>query len=216
MTGYEKWYRPHYGDVFPIGDAYQQGIEWMNRIDDEIMGGIGCSPEDGGLLAEMVYRAGNSDHLELGTLFGATAILAAIIKREFDFDGQVFCVDNFGFLRDEYPVGPDLVLENAARFDVDERLTIIKGDTYPLPVDVGHHVGRDGNFGSTYIDAAHDFASCQRDWISVKDMSNAVAFHDYDMEHMGVVSALRNAMQEPGWWLVHLSHHTAILERIVM
>jgi hypothetical protein len=101
------------------------------------------------------------------------------------------------------------VLENASKFGVEKRITILEGNTYPLPPDIVEKY-----WGSSYIDAAHDFASCQRDWLSVKDISNAVAFHDYDIRHMGVVSALRNAMQEPGWWLVHLSHHTGIMERI--
>jgi hypothetical protein len=206
----QRWTRPYYPPAFPLGPGYEFGLEAAREIARDMIGGPGCSEYDSALLAEMVYRAGHADHLELGTFYGTTAILVAMVKKQFDFDGEVFCIDNFSYRPSFAPrASPDLVLENASKFGVEKRITILEGNTYPLPPDIVEKY-----WGSSYIDAAHDFASCQRDWLSVKDISNAVAFHDYDIRHMGVVSALRNAMQEPGWWLVHLSHHTGIMERI--
>lgn len=211
-TGYKtkfKWVHPPYYPAFELTSAYDSGILIAETIEKWISGGMGCEKEDAALLAEVIFRAGHSDHLELGTLFGGTAILVAMAKRQFGFEGDVHCVDNFSYLSEDYPVGKELVLENAAAFDVADRIKVFEGDTYPLPPDITEH-----HYGSAYIDAAHDFPHCQRDWLSVKDISDLVVFHDYDFEHMGVVSAVRNAMQEPGWWLVHLSHHTAIFERL--
>lgn len=212
MTGYEtlpKWDYPPYMPAFELTDAYKIGVSMAKEISERIIGGVGCANEDAALLAEIAFRAGHSDHLELGTLFGGTAILMAMAKREFGFDGDVYCIDNFSYLSDVYPVGPELVLSNAALFGVADRIQVLEGNTYPLPPDI-----TEGWYGSTYIDAAHDFPHCQRDWLSVKDISDVVIFHDYDRSHLGVVSAVRNAMQEPGWWLVHLSYHTAIMERL--
>lgn len=203
-----KWHHPPYYPSFELTvDGLGSGI--ANDIALRIDGGPGCSVEDAALLSEVVFRAGNADHLELGTLFGATAIQVAMTKEALGFDGEVHCVDNFTYLSEKYPVGPDLVMKNAELFGVADRIKVFQGDTYPLPPDI---LSR--HYGSVYIDAAHDFAHCQRDWLSVKDISNSVIFHDYDREHMGVVSTVRNAMQESGWWLVHLSHHTAIMERL--
>lgn len=214
MTGYEigslvKWDYPPYYPAFDLTFAYEAGIKIADEISERIVGGIGCGSEDAALLAEVAWRSGHNDHLELGTLFGGTAILVALAKKQFDFDGDVYCVDNFSYLRNQYPVGKELVMENAAIFGVEDRIHVFEENTYPLSPDLASRY-----YGSALIDAAHDFASCQRDWLSVKDISGTVVFHDYDKEHMGVVSTVRNAMQEPGWWLTHLSYHTAVFERM--
>lgn len=214
MPGYDlkgeiKWDYPPYPDSFELTDAYKIGVSMAAEIREGINGGVGCGDEDAALLAEVVFRAGHSDHLELGTLFGSTAILVAMAKKEMGFEGSVYCVDNFTYLSDKYPVGPDLVMANAELFGVADRIKVLVGNTYPLPPDI-----TEKHFGSAYIDAAHDFASCQRDWLSVHPISNTVIFHDYDIAHRGVVDAVRNAMQNPEWWLVCLMHHTAIMERL--
>ena len=205
----KKWDYPPYLPAFELTDAYKQGVVIADEIAERIMGGVGAASEDVALLAEVAYRTGHSDHLELGTLFGATAILVAVAKREFGFDGNVYCVDNFSYLKEDYPVGKEMVLENAALFDIADRIHVLEGNTYPLPPDL---LSR--HYGSTFIDAAHDFASCLTDWTSVKDITDVVAFHDYDRSHTGVIRTVRSAMQEPGWWLVHLSHHMAVMERL--
>lgn len=210
----KKWDYPPYEAAFDLSHAYDFGWGLMSGLRDNMEGGPGCSNEDAGLLAEVIWRAGHSDHLELGTLFGATAILAALMKQKFEFEGSVFCVDNFSYLKDEYDSGEDLVRRNARVHGVDYRLKIFEANTWPLPVDVYNHVKRTKNFGSAYIDAAHDSKSCKKDWESVKGISNTVVFHDYDRMHGGVVNTVRTAMQDPEWWLVHLSEHTAIFERV--
>jgi len=204
-----KWIYPPYPRPFLLGDGYNYGLEIAKQVAEKITGGAGSSAEDAALLAEMAFKMGNRDHLELGTLFGSTAIVVAATKKAFDLDGDVYCVDNFTYLSEDYPVGPELVLANADLFDVADRIKVLRGNTYPLPPDITEH-----EFGSAYIDAAHDYGHCQQDWTSVKDISSMVAFHDYDIAHMGVVSTVRNAMQTPGWWLVHVSHRTAIMERL--
>ena len=207
--GNDRFYAPAYAPLFQLGDGYSYGKEIAIRSTETISGGVGCLPEDAALLAEVAFRAGNSDHLELGTLFGSTAIVVAAIKKAFDYDGDVYCIDNFSYLEGAIRVGPDVVKENAELFGVADRIKVLVGDTYPLPPDITER-----HFGSTYIDASHDYGNCRRDWYSVKNISDVVVFHDYDSSHVGVVDTVRDAMQEPGWWLVHLSHHTAIFERL--
>lgn len=205
-----KWYRPPYAEAFPLTEAYEWALAAAAEIDQKIEGGNGCKEEDAALLVQAVYRVGNADHLELGTLFGGTAILVAMAKRHFGFGGDVYCVDNFSYKPDGFEPSPELVMENAARFDLEHALKIFVGDTHPLPPDI-----TDRRFGSAYIDAAHDFYHTSMDWRSVKDLVDyTVIFHDYDMNHAGVVSTVRNVMQNPGWWLIHLSNHTAIMERL--
>ena len=210
----KKWDYPPYEPPFELTNAYDIGWGLMDGLRARMEGGPGCSNEDAGLLAEVIWRAGHSDHLELGTLFGATAILAALVKRKNNFEGDVYCVDNFRMPIGGFEMGEDLVRGNAKAVGVDYKLKIIKANTWPLPVDIYNHVKRTKNFGSTYIDAAHDTESCIKDWESVKGISNVVVFHDYDRMHGGVVNTVRVAMKDPEWWLVHLSEHTAIFERV--
>lgn len=217
MIGVEdkiEYVAPPYAEAFELTEAYDQGVEWAKEVQEALHGGLATNPEDAALMVEVAWRGGHSNHLELGTLFGGSAILMALAKERFGFDGEIHCVDNFGYMRDTYPVGPEMVLSNAKRFGVDDRIKIIKANTYPLPLDITSSVAREGNYGSCMIDASHDFGNCQRDWTSVHPISDVVAFHDYDRSHMGVVSTVRNAMQESGWWLVFLAHHTAVFERL--
>ena len=207
MSGRKKWRYPPYPPPFPLSDAYEYGRDLWKRIDETIEGGPGCGPGDAALLSQIAYDTGNTHHLEIGTLFGSTAIQVAKTKQEFDLQGDVFCVDNFTYLSEW--ASPELVKENADKFGVADRIHVVKANSWPLPPPLESMF-----FGSSYIDAAHDFGHCQRDWLTVKDISRMVAFHDYDIAHMGVVSTLRNAMQEPGWMLIHLSFHTAIMERL--
>jgi len=208
MSGSEyKYHYPSYLPTFLLGDGYDYGLDIAKRIAETINGGPGSSIEDAALLAEVAFRAGNSDHLELGTLFGNTAIVVAATKKAFDLDGDVYCIDNFSFVSEHS--SPEGVMANAELFDVADRIKVLVGNTYPLPPDITER-----HFGSAYIDAAHDYGNCRQDWYSVKEISDSVAFHDYDKLHMGVVDVVRDAMKEPGWWLVHLSNHTAILERL--
>ena len=209
-----EYVAPFYAQPFELTEAYVQGVAWAKEVHEALHGGFATDPEDAALMVEIAYRAGHSDHLELGTLFGGSAILMALAKVRFGFDGVVHTVDNFWYMKDKMPVGPEVIYNNAKKFGVEDRIVVVEANTFPLPDDITNHVARSGNYGSALIDASHDFGNCQRDWLSVNPIADVVAFHDYDQSHMGVVSTVRNAMQEPGWWLVHLSHHTAIMERL--
>jgi hypothetical protein len=206
-NGSEKWTYPPYPVPLPLSEAYEYGLDLWKAIEKNIEGGVGCGPEDSALLSQIAFYTGFADHLEIGTLFGSTAIQVAKTKKEFDLEGDVYCIDNFSFMKEW--TSPELVMENASKFDVADRIHVVEANSWPLPAPVNGMT-----FGSVYIDAGHDFGHCQRDWLSVKDISSVVAFHDYDQAHMGVVSTVRQAMQEPRWWLVYLHHHTAIMERL--
>jgi hypothetical protein len=139
--------------------------------------------------------------------------VAAATKKEFGFMGDVYTIDNGQYQekikrQQGIELPDDVVITNADIFGVADRIFTIEGNTWPLPVPLNSM-----DFVSAFIDAGHDFGDCHLDWISAKKTADIVVFHDYDSSHPGVVTTVELAANDLEWWLVHLSHHTAILER---
>lgn len=202
----------YYEPSFQLGDAYKFGIQIAKKIHESINGGLACAYADVGLLAQASCR--NGDHLELGTLFGATGIAVAATKKEFGMSGDVYTIDNGQYQakltrQQNIHFPDDLLTANAELFGVADRIHAIQADTCPLPSLVNNMM-----FASAFIDAGHEYKDCYADWMSVRKLANIVVFHDYDSSHVGVVDAVRDAQRHnPDWWLVHVSSHTAIMER---
>jgi hypothetical protein len=140
-----------YEPSFKLGAEYSFGVELGKRVDQEINGGLACSYSDVGLLAQSVCRHG--DHLEYGTLFGATAIVAAATKKEFGFMGDVYTIDNGQYQekikrQQGIELPDDVVITNADIFGVADRIFTIEGNTWPLPVPLNSM-----DFVSAFIDA---------------------------------------------------------------
>ena len=73
---------------FRLGEAYQYGVE----IHEEIESSIERTPlfaHDAGVLAQVIYNARHSDHVEIGTFYGGSAILAAVVKEHVNLHGKV-------------------------------------------------------------------------------------------------------------------------------
>jgi len=192
-----KWTAPHYDELFPL-DIPNFGNRTARLIDETIEGGIGYTPEDGEILAQCVANAGDGDYLELGTLYGGSAILAALTKKEWRFGGEVYCIDNLQMLSRTRK----LIEDNAKKLGVKIHLKV--SDTYPnFPYP-------NAKFSCVLIDAAHDFYSVWQDWNNAKKVSTKyVVFHDYDSSHPDIMKAVKMAE----WYPVHISHHTAVLQR---
>ena len=65
----------------------------FDYINASIQGHICMTPEEAAVLAEVVNVDG--DHLEIGTMWGGTAIIAALVKKNNGFKGQVIVIDPF-------------------------------------------------------------------------------------------------------------------------
>lgn len=154
----------------------------MSEIGKKIRGRVALMSEDEGeALAGMVAVPG--DHVELGTLWGGTAVLAALAKARAGVSGQIYTVD---FMKGGYwdhgdPTCPGLrpseqaIYDNLHRFGVAERVTVVKACSYPWPLP-------DSVRPSTVlIDCGHSYEDCLRDWQNVRALApHFVAFHDYN------------------------------------
>ena len=180
--------------------AFEFGYETGIKIDRGIDGIFATHDrEKHGAIAQLVYEAGNGDHLEIGTLYGGSAILAAMTKQRFGLGGEVVCVDPFinseidKWIRKftDVPVCPELVLENARKMGVS--LTVHKMRSIEFEID-GQH------FASAYIDGDHTYEGIRDDWVKVYPNVDKLVFFDdyYDTRFPGVKKFL-DKVKVPGW-----------------
>ena len=191
--------RKVYPSLFTLDEAYDFGIETANDLARNMNGQLGCFPNDMGILAQCIKNAGDGDYLEIGTYYGATAILASLTKKEFGLRGKVHAIDDLVF---ESRSAAD-IMNNIEKFGADVRLKVSKSNPFPMP---GHY------FSCVFIDAGHDFYNCWTDWLNVRRRtSKYVIFHDYDLKHREVMEVVNRADFYP----VRISDNTAVLELIV-
>jgi len=193
---------PKYNSPFIIDEAFDFGVETSRKIAETMRGRSGCKPNDMGLLAQAIKNAGDGDYLEIGTFYGATAILAYLTKQKYKLEGKIYCIDDLEYYKDERSVGD--IMNNFEKFSADILLNVCKSDPFPLPNQF---------FNCVLIDAGHDFLSCWIDWTNVRHRtSRYVIFHDYDKDHRGVMEAVNRASND--FYPVRISDNSAILERI--
>lgn len=192
----DNWTLPVYTPFFRLGETVALDKAYT-FIDTEMTGAMGMTLEDAEILSRAIVNAGHGDHLEIGSLFGGTAILATKAKKLYGLRGIVYCIDDLEM------VGENLILSNAEKFGVELVLHAGKSSPFPYP---------DRRFRTTLIDAGHDYGNVIADWHNARDHTDKyVIFHDYDPAHRGVVEAAKEAMQE--WTPVYLAEHTLVLEK---
>jgi predicted O-methyltransferase YrrM len=200
--------------IFELKEAFEFGKKKGLEIHEKIEGRYAGEPYDWGLMSQMIVWANGGNHLEIGTLFGGSAILAALTKREFSLSGQVTCVDPLtGYygnpidVQSKTNVTADAVRRNADIFGANERIELITKLSQPWPLG-------ERRFASAFIDGAHDYASVMSDWENCsKFVDGVIQFDNFDLRHYEIAQVVMTAINHPGWALLHASGITAILSR---
>lgn len=122
----------------------------------------------------------SGDHLEIGSFYGASAIVAVLAKRKAGQAGNVYCVDPFGYDRQEDVAiinmkmtpsqGDDIVNQfhaNLKLFGVRDRVTLVQKPSHPWPDEI-----KGMRFDSVLIDGWH------YDETPLQDAQNAVLVAD--------------------------------------
>lgn len=183
-------------------------------IAETIVKDIGGRAADAGrslpALGKIVQMAGPGDHIEIGTLFGASAIMAALVKEEFGHAGKVYCVDPFlprqaGMkyqesderIKNNKEATLEIVLENFEKFKVSDRMVVVPQPSYPWPEDLKDH-----EFVSGFIDGDHSNGMPWLDFLSLRGrVKNFLAFDNFEEAYGEVVIAGVRAMTVGEWFL---------------
>ena len=197
-----------------LSHPYHHGTAIADEIRREIKGRAIFFPHEAGVLAQMVFDARHSDHVEIGTLFGASAILVAMVKKEFGMHGKVHCVDPLEMRKSviddlgaSLRATSDVVMENAAKFDVDDRIELHLKYSSPWPLG-------DQVFGTGYIDGDHWNGQTMRDWLSMKQhVSYGIVIDDYCQGKPEVAETVVAAINDPDWTIVHVAGTMAFLRK---
>lgn len=173
-------------------------VDYVNK---RLIGRVALNGDDQAeLLAEIT--GGPGIHVEIGCLWGGTAILAALAKRHNKSGGHVFSIDVMmgGFWDTEDPEihkrpHPSDALENILRFNLAGDISIIRANSHPWPL--APHLAPN----TALIDGDHSYEGCLRDWHSLRDLvTDKVMFHDYHEYYPGVRRVVDNLLfGNPAW-----------------
>lgn len=143
-------------------------------VRSNINGRFAMSAEDADLLRMAIIEA-PGDYIEIGTLWGASAIFAALVHKLYDIPGKVYAIDPMiGYYGGDdgtrRPTIKDFI-NNTKRFSVNVELVQAYSDPFPLNV-MASVVLIDGNHSAEWV---------EKDWKNSKQHSSRfVIFHDYN------------------------------------
>lgn len=158
-------------------------------------GGIVLSKDEGETLARLLSGCGGV-HVDIGTYFGGSAILAALVKPS----GRVISIDS----RNSYhwlngTLSIEAVEENIRCFGVEGKIELIEAWSNPFPIDVVP--------STVFIDGDENDESesggVLNDWNNVKDITtDYIIFHDCRDIYPGVVRTVEKAKMNKNWELI--------------
>lgn len=170
-------------------------------------------------LLSMVATAGDGDHIDIGALYGASAIGAALIKKELGLEGQVYCIDPYDQeTRDALVHGnpntpvsatAEELMANAEFFGVELKLT--QQNSHPWPEEL-----KDNVFASAYIDGSHLGDDPKNDFLNLRGRTTGyIGTDNYEEEYPDVVSSMVFAMDTEDWFLYYKNLVFIALRRIL-
>jgi len=161
-------------------------------------------------LGEMVRLGGNGDHVEIGCLFGASAIMAALVKEHYHLSGTIYTIDPFEprsvAYFDKVPEGTeegsiDAVLENLDHFHVGHRVQVLKMSSYPWPAELDKH-----EFVTGFIDGNHVGLAPWFDFLSLRDRVKLfIGIDNFEESYPDVLAAGVRTLAVGGWILHYKS-----------
>lgn len=197
--------------------------EIIRLVDSKIIGRLANKYGDIELdnvhvLLDFVSRADGGNHLEIGTLFGGSAIAVALLKLQLGQTGVIVCIDPLDGYYKLYgsgddvsgiPVTPKTLFRNIENFFVEDRILVMRAYSQ-LCSNLGIQ------FSTAYIDGDHKHGTPLSDWLLVRDMvSKYVIFDNCSEAHPEVVLACECAEQDSDWKCVYNKGISFVVERIV-
>jgi hypothetical protein len=195
------------------------------EIASDVVKNIKGRAADGGMslpfIAAMVESGPDGDHVDIGTLFGASAITAALMKKHLGHKGKVYCIDPYDDEERAKHVIPmnmpeellsgseEELMDNAKLFEVE--LTLIKEVSDPWPKKLDTAV-----FATAYIDGDHRAPIVWNDFENVRSRTtDYIGFDNFEEEYADVVAACMKASDTDDWFLWYKNLSFLALRRIL-
>jgi len=196
------------------------------EIADQVVKNIEGRAADGGIslpfIAAMVEAGPDGNHVDIGSLFGASAIAAALMKQHLGHKGKVYCIDPYDpkeRAKNVVPHNekvaellsgtPKELKENAKKFGVE--LELVQAYSYPWPDKL-----KDVVFATAYIDGDHIKDMPWNDFESLRGRTtDYIGFDNFEEEFADVVAAALRAADSDDWFLYYKNITFLALRRIL-
>lgn len=194
-----------------LQEEFRQGTRMkpvVKRAIEKNGGKFSMHPADAGAIAQCCANA-PGEYLEIGSLFGGSAIIAALFST-----GHVYGIDPFGYSMGQTKTGAtpsaEVVMQNAYEWGAQDKITMFTQKHPPLPPELENM-----RFSVAFIDGDHTYGGAHKDWENLKDrVDRYVLFHDVVSSSFGCRRAFAEAGQDPKWEQIYLAGKMGILEKI--
>lgn len=181
--------------------------EILRRLNEGMIGRCGLKSEEEAQLLYEVCLKTPGRHLEIGTLWGGSAIIAGLAKSERYMvypHARVFTVDPMrgGWWESgdpavgRAPTAGD-VLTNLGLWRVAGVVQVVRAARW----EVEGMLPSFTNFTTALVDGDHVYEEVLGDWEFVRQWAYRVLFHDYDKEHEGVQFVVDEVVRKDEMWL---------------
>jgi len=196
------------------------------EIAENVVKNIEGRAADGGIslpfVASMVAAAPDGDHVEIGALFGASAITAALMKKELGHKGKVYCIDPYDVeerakyvhastpdVQEQLSGNPEILVANAKKFGVEIELIQEYSDPWPKVLE-------DRTFVTAYVDGDHLGDIPWKDFENLRGkVTDYIAFDNFEEEYPDVVAAVVKALDTDDWFAYYKNMSFFALRRIL-
>ncbi len=197
-------------------------------ISARVVNGLGKSggrAADGGIslpfLISMAQQAGDGDHVDIGSLYGASAIGVALMKKEAGLEGDVYCIDPYntekrdqvvhaaGEMQSDVSASAEALMANAEQFEVELKLVQAVSDPWPEELE-------DNTFVSAYIDGDHTGDGPTRDFENLRGrVSGYIGTDNFEEEYPDVVKSMLYAADSEDWFILYKNLIFIAIRRIM-
>jgi tRNA A58 N-methylase Trm61 len=192
--------------ILPLDKCFRYGEEVAQRLHREMTHGIAVMQvHDIAILTQMICH-NEGDHLEIGTAYGASAIVAALAMEFIGRDGKIVCIDPMeGELAHS---SLEVFWQNTKALKVDDKIEFFQQKSQPYPLG-------DRRFGTALIDGDHSTECVTEDWKNVSNVTlSHIMLHDYG-QIFSVRKAVRDVvLPDENWAISHACGWSLIMKRI--
>jgi hypothetical protein len=206
--------------------VFTKALELTGQINAVLVKNGGRAADDGvslPFLGSMVALAGDGNHVDIGSLYGASAIMAALMKKDQNLAGTVYCIDPYDAatrnlavlpapgIKGNVSATPEEFWKNVEEFDVKDRIKLIRKVSHPWPEEL-----KDTVFASAYIDGDHKGESPWNDFENLRGrVTKYIGCDNYEEEYPDVVNAMWKAMDTEDWTLFYKNITFVALRRVL-